>query len=172
MTPDPATGASETYPSPREWAIALVDLRNRLMGERQRAFPSGSVRVCPACSKKALEGRDDLIREVVVGAMAFVHHNLHGARCRNCRSEFLESYEEIALEEAGPERQLSDYRAKVTSVSGKNLGTYWPKDVVRAMRLHSQDSLRVQILGDDTMIIQREHEGRAGPAKAKRKPLA
>lgn len=158
MTPKPIVEPAETYPSPREWAMAVVDLRNRIMKDRKRAFPAHSIRKCPVCSKKALEGREDLIREVIVGAMAFVHHNLHGARCKNCRSEFLEAYEEIALEETGPERQLSDYQAKVTSVSGKNLGTYWPKDVVRAMNLRSQDSLRVQVLGDDTMIIQREHE--------------
>ncbi|HLF16735.1 MAG TPA: hypothetical protein VI796_04810 [Candidatus Thermoplasmatota archaeon] len=157
MTPSNLTQPSDIHPTPREWADSVVALRNRLMRERKRAFPPETTRKCPVCSKKALEGRDDLMREIVVGSMAFVHHNLHGARCKNCKSEFLESYEEIALEETGPERMLSDYLAKVTSVSGKNLGTYWPKDVVRAMKLHSQDSLRVQVLGEDTMIIQREH---------------
>ncbi len=157
MTREPTLEASETHPSPREWAAALHELRDRLIQKRERAFPAGSVRKCPVCSKRALEGHDDLVREVIVGAMAFVHHNLHGARCKHCGSEFLESYEEIALEEAGPERRLSDYQAKVTSVSGKNLGTYWPKDVVRAMGLHNQDSLWVQVLGDDRMIIRREH---------------
>lgn len=153
----PATiSSSETYPTPRDWATAVVALRNRLMQERPRAFKPGTLRKCPVCSKKTLVGRDDLLREVVVGAIAMVHHNLHGARCKNCNSEFLEAYEEVALEEAGPERQLTDYQAKVTSVSGKNLGTYWPKDIVRVMNLHSQDALRVQILGADTMLIQRE----------------
>ena len=133
-------------------------LRNRLMHERPRAFPRGSVRKCPACAKKALKSRDDLIREMVVGAMALVHHNLHGARCDSCKTEFLEAYEELALEESGPERRLTDYQARVTSVSGKNLGTYWPKDIVRVMGLHSQDALQVQVLDEDTMLIQRHHE--------------
>ncbi len=146
------------FPTPREWAEAMLDLRIRLMQERPRAFPPDSIRKCPDCAKKTLESRSDLIREVVVGAMAFVHHNLHGARCKACKTEYLEAYEEVALEEIGPERSLSDYLAKVTSVSGRNLGTYWPKDVVRAMDLHSQDALRVQVLDSDTMIIQRTHE--------------
>lgn len=145
------------FPTPREWAEATLALRNRLMQERPRAFPPGSIRKCPNCAKKALASRSDLIREVVVGAMAFVHHNLHGARCKACKTEYLEAYEEVAMEETGPERSLSDYLAKVTSVSGRNLGTYWPKDVVRAMDLHSQDALRVQVLDSDTMIIQRTH---------------
>lgn len=153
MTPE-----SETYPTPSQWANAILELRNRLMHERKRIFPPGSTRDCPTCSKHALESRDDLMRETVVGSMALVHHNLHGARCANCGAEFLETYEEIALEEAGPERTLSDYHAKVTSVSGRNLGTYWPKDVVRAMDLHNQDSLRVQVLDQDTMLIARRHE--------------
>ena len=156
--PEPADPAQNRFPTPREWAEAMLELRNRLMHERPRAFPPDSIRKCPHCGKKGLESRSDLIREVVVGAMAFVHHNLHGARCKACKTEYLEAYEEIALEETGPERSLSDYMAKVTSVSGRNLGTYWPKDVVRAMDLRSQDALRVQILDSDTMIIQRTHE--------------
>ena len=156
--PEASDADPNRFPTPREWAEAALELRNRLMQERPRAFPANSIRKCPTCTRKTLESRSDLIREVVVGAMAFVHHNLHGARCKACKTEYLEAYEEIALEEAGPERSLSDYLAKVTSVSGKNLGTYWPKDVVRVMRLHSQDALRVQVLDSDTMIIQRTHD--------------
>ncbi|MCA1810492.1 MAG: hypothetical protein LC623_00585 [Halobacteriales archaeon] len=128
------------------------------MHKRPRAFPPGIVRKCPVCSKKALESRDDLLREVIVGAMALIHHNLHGARCKSCKTEFLEAYEDLALEEGSPLRALTDYQARVTSVSGKNLGTYWPKDVVRVMDLHSQDALRVQVLDPDTMLIHRAHE--------------
>lgn len=127
------------------------------MKERRRVFQVGSVRRCPSCGKRALEGREDLIRETVVGAMALVHHNLHGARCRSCGAEFLEAYEEIALEEAGSARSLPDYEAKVTRVSGRNLGTYWPRDIVRVMQLHKEDALHVQVLDHDTMILHRRH---------------
>ncbi len=88
--------------------------------------------------------------------MALVHHHLHGARCQHCGSEFLEAYEDLALEEARPEDRLADYEAKVTNVSGRNLGTYWPKDVVRVMELSNQDALEVQILDPDTMIVRRK----------------
>lgn len=157
MTDDP-DAKDDTFPTPHEWAEATRALRDRLMDARPRAFPRGEVRSCPVCEKQALEGRDDLVRETVVGAIVLVSHNLHGARCAHCGAEFLESYEEIALEEAGPERRLTDYQAKVTSVSGRNLGTYWPKDVVRVMDLHNQDALRVQVLDADTMIVTRRHE--------------
>lgn len=156
-TIDTAGNAAKTFPTPREWADALVQLRHQLMKERPRAFSSGSLRKCVSCSKKAVEARDDLVREIISGALAFVHHNLKGGRCRSCGTEYLEAFEEIALEEMAAERTLPDYAAKVTSVSGKNLGTYWPKDVVRAMKLHNQDALRLQLLDDDTMIIRREH---------------
>lgn len=127
------------------------------MHERPRLFPAGQTRRCPQCGKRALEGREDLVREAIIGAMALVHHNLHGARCRQCGAEFLEAYEEVALEEAGPARSLPDYEARVTSVSGRNLGTYWPRDVVRVMQLHKEDALHVQVLDQDTMILRRRH---------------
>lgn len=144
------------FPTPREWMTAVHELRSRLMQDRPRAFPPGKTRTCPVCDKRMLESRDDLVRETVVGAMALVHHHLHGARCRHCGSEFLEAYEELALEEVRPEDRLADYEAKVTNVSGRNLGTYWPKDVVRVMNLSNQDALKVQVLDPDTMIVRRK----------------
>lgn len=149
---------TDHHPTPRDWTEAVHRTRQRLMEERPRAFPRGSVRTCPMCSKRQLEGRDDLVRENVGGAIAIIHHNLHGARCKACGAELLEAYEELALEEDELRRALAAYQAKVTSVSGRNLGTYWPKDVVRAMDLHNQDALSVQVLDDDTMIIRRRHE--------------
>src|ERR1051325_5654071 len=148
--PMPENDAAEPFPTSHEWASAVSSMRDRLMGQRQRASPPGTWRACPVCKKKGLESRDDLLRESVAGAVVLVHHNLHGARCRNCQAEFLEAYEEVALEEAAPDRRLTDYLAKVTSVSGRNLGTYWPRDVVRVMDLHKEDSLRVQVLDEDT----------------------
>lgn len=156
MAPE-ASRPAESHPTPQEWVHAAFDLRNRLTKQRRRVFESGKVRRCPSCGKRALEGRDDLARETIVGSMAIVHHNLHGARCRHCRAEFLESYEEIALEEAGKAREIPDYEARVTSVSGRNLGTYWPRDVVRVMQLHKEDMLHVQVLDRDTMILHRRH---------------
>ena len=147
-----------SYPTRQEWATALNDLRARLMRERARAFAPGSRRKCPTCGKRTLTGTDDIMREMVVGALAVVHHNLHGARCSHCGTEMLEAYEEIALEEGGQPRRLTDYQAKVTSVSGRNLGTYWPKDLVRVMDLHKEDALFVRVLDEDTMVIERRHD--------------
>lgn len=137
---------------------AVHDLRSRLMKDRPRAFPPGTTRGCPACGKQTLESRDDLVRETVVGAMALVHHHLHGARCKHCGSEFLEAYEELALEETQPGDRFVGYEAKITNVSGRNLGTYWPKDVVRVMELSNQDALEVQVLDSDTMIVRRKEK--------------
>jgi hypothetical protein len=146
-----------THPAPRQWSQAISNLRDRLMAERPRAFLPGSTRRCPQCAKRALESRYDLVRESVAGAIAVVHRNLHGARCTACGTEYLESYEELAIEDAGWQHALANYQAKVTSVSGRNLGTYWPKDVVRVMALHNQDALHVQVLDQDTMLIRRHH---------------
>lgn len=154
--PEDTDPLETTFPTPQAWMDAVHDLRSRLMKDRPRAFPPDTTRGCPACGEQTLESRDDLIRETVVGAMALVHHHLHGARCRHCGSEFLEAYEELALEETRPEDRLADYEAKVTNVSGRNLGTYWPKDVVRVMELSNQDALEVQVLDADTMIVRRK----------------
>ncbi len=152
---DPET----VFPTPQAWMTAVHELRTHLMQDQPRAFPPGTTRKCPVCEERQLESRDDIIRETIVGAMALVHHHLHGARCKHCGAEFLEAYEELALEETRPDDHVADYQAKVTNVSGRNLGTYWPKDIVRVMNLTNQDALEVQVLDEDTMILRRKAKG-------------
>lgn len=150
---------NERPTSTKEWARHVGQTRARLAKRAERNFPPGSTRKCPECGKRTLESRDDLVRETQRHAMMVVHHHLHGARCKSCGIEILEIYEDVALEDA-LDRFAPDYAAKVTAVSGRNLGTYWPKDVVRVMNLHSQDALLVQILDQDTMVLRRTTAGK------------
>ncbi len=157
--PDPAI-----HPTPREWAEALASTRRRMMQERPRAFPPGARRKCPSCGRTALVSRDDLVRETITDGLLVMHHNLHGGQCTQCGHEYLEGYEEVALEEAAGLGFMSDYRASVTRVAGSHLGTYWPKDVVRNMGLATHDELSVKVLGKDRMLIERMPPGGPGPS--------
>lgn len=148
--PDP-----ERFPTQKEWAEGVQRSRERLLKERPRVFLPGSIWTCPMCGEEQMESCSNIVRETLLGSLVILHHNLHGARCISCGSEVIEAYEQIALEATEELHRVADYQAKVTSVSGRNLGTYWPKDVVRVMGLHSQDPLRIQVIDEDTMLVRR-----------------
>ena len=83
----------------QQWQARILATRARIMEGRKRVWPEGKVRACPECGAKALAGRSDLTREIDGDGAVLVFANLHGARCGACATEFLEGYEQVALEE-------------------------------------------------------------------------
>lgn len=127
------------------------------MQGRKRVWPEGAKRTCPLCGKKALVGQSDLTREVDSDGAVLVFANLHGARCRHCETEFLEAYEQIAIEERAGTAFRAPAAGSVTSLGGRKLGTYWPKDVANALGLHAKDQLHITALSKDTAVVRVIH---------------
>lgn len=142
----------------RQWQERVLATRTRIMKQRRRVWPEGKTRTCPACAKPALVGRSDLAREVDADGAVLVFANLHGAACTNCHTEFLEGYEQMAIEERAGIAFRAPIQGSVTKLGGDKLGTYWPKDVASALGLHSKDKLRFTPLGADTVVVRVVHE--------------
>lgn len=142
-------------PTLKDWQSAREALRATVTSERKRAFPTGRALTCPACGKKALMGVEDIQRRLEQGGLVAVYCNLHGARCNECGTEYLEAYEQISLEAEALALYRSHHRATVSNVGGKKIGTYWPKEVENEMHLAPKDTLEVQVIDHDTMVIHR-----------------
>lgn len=148
---------NERPPTVREWQARVTATRKRLMEERRRIWPEGETRSCPQCENKTLVGRSDLTREVDATGAVLVFSNLHGAICGSCGTEFLEGYEQQALEERAGTAFRGFISGTVTSLGGKKLGTYWPKDVQDALNLHAKDDLQITPLAPDTAVVRVVH---------------
>lgn len=144
--------------SVKQWQERVAATRRRLMGERRRVWPDQTMHTCPICSKRALQGCSDLVREVDANGAVLVFANLHGARCGDCATEFLEGYEQAAIEERAGTAFRPSIQGSVTKLGGNKLGSYWPKDVAAALGLHSQDRLHFTPLAPDTVVIRVVHE--------------
>jgi YgiT-type zinc finger domain-containing protein len=149
MTSEPLTA--------REWQRQLLATRDRYRKDKKRVWPEGEKRTCPICKKRTLYGRSDLTREIDVDGAVLVFANLHGAHCRSCDNEFLEGYEQIAIEERSKTSFRAPISGSITLLGGKKLGTYWPKDVTSAMNMHAKDALEITPLSPDTLVVRIKH---------------
>lgn len=148
---------NEGHPTVREWQSWVAETRKRLMQRSRRIWPEGDTRTCPRCKKKTLIGRSDLTREVDATGVVIVFSNLHGAVCESCGTEYLEGYEQQAIEERAGTAFRGHLTGTVSALGGKKLGTYWPKDVQRALNLHAKDDLQITPLAPDTAVMRVVH---------------
>lgn len=119
-----------------------------------RAWPRGSIVDCPNCAKRAFVGRDDLSREVVRAEGVVVFRHLRGGRCEACGAQALEGEDLVAVEQEAGVELVADYEAKVSHIGSGTVGTYWPKDVVRVMRLGPDRRLFIKVIDPDTAIVK------------------
>lgn len=120
-------------PTPEQWAKAVVKIKTDLAKPGKRLWPDGSKAPCPRCRTRNLAGRSDLSLELPSLGHVVIFRHLQGARCTKCAYIVLETADQHAVEEEVGSSFHADYEAKVSRIGSGTLGTYWPKDVSRAM---------------------------------------
>jgi len=143
-------------PSVEQWAKATAKVKADLAKPGRRLWPDGSKSTCPKCRSKAFEGRNDLSLEIPSRGHVVIFRHLQGARCGKCGYQVLEPSDQHAVEEEVGVSFHSDYEAKVSRIGSGTLGTYWPKDVTRAMHLEAHDVARIHVIAPDTAVVKFE----------------
>ena len=141
----------------KEWQERIQRVRERYRRDRKRVWAEGKLHACPLCGRKALRGRSDLSKEIDTDGAVLVFANLHGALCDGCGEEFLEGYEQAALEDRAGTSFKATLAGLVTRLGGNKLGTYWPKDLAQTLGLHAKDELRMTPLSRGTVVVRVIH---------------
>lgn len=143
----------------------------------RRTWKRGQLYACPVCGKRSFEGRDDITYEANYPGKLVVFGHLHGARCKACSAETIEAYELIDIEDKIGVGMRSDYEAKVARIGSGTLGTYWPKDIERVLRLRPNKRAFIEVVGPDAVIVRFREPGeprgraRSSAARGKRPRL-
>lgn len=137
-----------------------------------RAWPPGAVAACPNCGQRAFVGRDDLSHEVAKRDGLLVFRHLRGARCESCGVQSLEAEDLVAVEQEAGVELVADYEAKVSNIGSGTVGTYWPKDVVRVMRLGPNRRLFIKVIDADTALVKVDRRRPRAEEGPNRRPRA
>lgn len=141
-------------PSAEQWAKELEQVKGQLAKRARRLWPKASMTVCPKCTKKTFEGREDLSLELPSRGHVVIFRHLQGAKCRDCNYQVLEPGDQYEVEKEVGVSFHSDYEAKVSRIGSGTLGTYWPKDVQRVMGLSPHDVAHIHVIAPDTAVIK------------------
>lgn len=127
---------------------ALQKIRSR------RAWKPGRAYRCPDCGQPTFLAADDVSMEFAHKGKVYVFAHLHGARCSACGAQTVEAYEQIRMDEEIGVGHRADYEAKVSRIGSGSLGTYWPRDVERLLRLNPDKKAFIEIVGPHAVLVR------------------
>lgn len=97
---------------------------------------------------------DDLVFEVVLAGEIIVIPNLTGFRCVRCGKVTFDTNSTKIIEKYTAGKPAGGYELKISIVGGGKLGIYFPKDVLRIMKINKGDSAILTCVSERKMIIE------------------
>ena len=121
---------------------------------RSRFWPPGSVERCARCGERAFAGKDDIVFKVDVPGVEMVFFDVRGGECSACGLQRLEWVDETRVARLAGPAIVSDHEVKVSNFGANAVGTYWPRDLVRNLRLSPDCRAYVRVLDEDTAVVR------------------
>ena len=150
---DPEFGEIELPASPASREAEETERKAIAAMVSRRHWPKGSLEKCTECGKMTFEGREDLEYRIPRPGAVLVFRHLRGAKCATCGAQAIEPEDLIEVEAEAGVGIVGDYKAKVCNIGSGTLGTYWPQDVVRNLRLSPAKLAFIQVVDEDTVLI-------------------
>jgi len=108
---------------------------------------------CPTCGGQ-MEHSENLTFGAQMSDTNIVIFNLSGHMCGRCGEKAFDSRSSQKIEEATREKVGGGYECKITRVGGRQLGLYFPKDVLRKMEIKPAMTALIKPLTRKKAIIE------------------
>lgn len=109
---------------------------------------------CPSCGNGTMSYADDLTFDVTLTGERIVIPNLTGLRCSKCDEVAFDARSTKIIEKYISDKPTGGYELNVSTVGGGKLGMYFPKDVLRVMKISKNDKAILTPLSKRKMIIE------------------
>lgn len=127
------------------------------MAKRKRPISlEGTTIRCPTCKKDTMEYRKDLCFDIVRDGEHIIIPNLSGHKCHVCEDEAYDAESSHIIDTFTRDRVPGGHEATITVAGGNKLGIYFPKDILRIMRIRAKIKVVITPLSLRKMIIELE----------------
>jgi YgiT-type zinc finger domain-containing protein len=109
---------------------------------------------CPSCGTTSMSYSDDLTFEVILAGERIVIPNLTGLKCSKCGEVAFDTNSTKIIEKYTSGKPVGGYELKVSTVGGGKIGMYFPKDVLRVMKISKSDKAILTPLSNRKMVIE------------------
>ena len=140
--------------SPEMMEKTAVEIAKRRSDKKQSPMKGVKDNNCPICGNSTMSYADDLTFDVTLTGERIVIPNLTGLKCSKCGEVAFDANSTKFIEKYTADRPAGGYELKVSTVGGGKLGMYFPKDVLRAMKISKNDRAILTPLSRRKMVIE------------------
>ncbi|TRZ90592.1 MAG: YgiT-type zinc finger protein [Methanosarcinales archaeon] len=109
---------------------------------------------CPSCGNSTISYADDLTFDVTLTGERIVIPNLTGLKCSKCDVVAFDARSTKIIENYTADKPAGGYELNVSTVGGGKLGMYFPRDVLRVMKISKNDKAILTPLSKRKMVIE------------------
>jgi len=109
---------------------------------------------CPVCKTGMAEYTSNLCFDTVLGGEHIIIPNLTGHKCSTCKEEFYDAQSSGIIDKSTAEKISTGHEATVTVAGGRRLGIYFPKDILRAMKIKAKEKVLITPISKKKMVVE------------------
>ncbi len=109
---------------------------------------------CPSCGTASMSLLNDLVFDVTLAGERMVIPNLTGLKCTKCGEQAFDSKSTKIIEKYTANRPMGGYECNISIVGGRKMGIYFPKDILRVMKINKNEKAVLIPLSSHKMIVE------------------
>ncbi len=131
-----------------------IEIAKRRAGRKESPMKGVKDIECPSCGNNTMSYVDDLIFDVTLTGERIVIPNLTGLKCIRCNEEAFDSKSTKIIENYTSGKPIGGYECKVSTVGGGKIGMYFPKDILRIMKISKNNKAVLTPVSNRKMVIE------------------
>jgi YgiT-type zinc finger domain-containing protein len=140
--------------TPEMMEKTAIEIAKRRAGKKESPMKGIKDIECPSCGTAGMSYSDDLTFEVILAGERIVIPNLTGLKCSKCGEVAFDANSTKIIEKYTACKPAGGYELKVSTVGGGKIGMYFPKDVLRVMKISKSDKAILTPLSNRKMVIE------------------
>jgi YgiT-type zinc finger domain-containing protein len=109
---------------------------------------------CPSCGTASMGFLNDLVFDVILASERIVIPNLTGLKCTKCGEQAFDSKSTRIIEKYTTNRPIGGYECNISIVGGGKIGIYFPKDILRVMKINKNEKAVLTPLSSHKMLVE------------------
>jgi YgiT-type zinc finger domain-containing protein len=130
-----------------------IEITQRKTGKKRSPIADRHID-CPSCGAASMSFLDDLVFDVTLAGERMVIPNLTGLKCTKCNEQAFDSNSTKIIEKYTSNRLLGGYECNISTVGGGKIGIYFPKDIIRIMKIKKNEKAVLTPLSSHKMIVE------------------
>ena len=140
--------------TPEMMEKTAIEIAKRRAGKKESPMKGVKDIECPSCGNSTMSYAGDLTFDVTLTGERIVIPNLTGLKCSKCGEVAFDANSTKIIEKYTADKPVGGYEFKVSTVGGGKIGMYFPKDVLRVMKISRSDKAILTPLSNRKMVIE------------------